>query len=255
MHPLDLFYEERKKRLADQGRDGPLRRAGRDFLRESLRSGYSYNFSWLGRPVIQYPQDLMALQEIIWRVKPRLIIETGIAHGGSIIFSASMLELLGGDGLVLGIDIDIRAHNRPLILGHPLAHRLRLVEAGSLDEAAAAEARQLAERGGPVMVILDSDHTHQHVLAEMRLYGPLVSPGSYMVVFDGLVEDFPEAVAPGRPWGPGNNPLSAIREFLSGADEFEIDREMEDKLMITAAPSGYLQKKNPGRPLIPIISQ
>lgn len=245
MHPLDLFYEERKKRLAEQGRDGPLGRAGRDFMRESLRCGYSYNFSWLGRPVIQYPQDLAALQEIIWRVKPRLIIETGIAHGGSVIFSASMLELLGGDGLVLGIDIDIRAHNRPLIEGHPLAKRLRLVEAGSLDHAAADEARRLAERGGPVMVILDSDHTHQHVLAEMRLYGPLVSPGSYMVVFDGVVEDFPEAVQPGRPWGPGNNPLSAIWEFLSGTDEFEIDREMEDKLIITAAPSGYLIKKDP----------
>lgn len=243
MHPLELFYEERKKRVAEQGRDEPLRQAGRKFMRESLRCGYSYNFSWLGRPIIQYPQDLVALQEIIWRVKPRLIIETGIAHGGSVIFSASMLELLGGDGLVLGIDIDIRAHNRPLIEGHPLAGRLRLVESGSLDEAAATEARRLAERGGPVMVILDSDHTHAHVLAEMRLYGPLVTPGSYMVVFDGMVEDFLDAVAPGRPWGPGNNPLSAIWEFLSGTDEFEIDREMEDKLLISAAPSGYLVKK------------
>lgn len=243
MHPLDLFYEERKKRVAEQGRDERLRLAGREFMRESLRCGYSYNFSWLGRPIIQYPQDLVALQEIIWRVKPRLIIETGIAHGGSIIFSASMLELLGGDGLVLGIDIDIRDHNRPLIEGHPLARRLRLVESGSLDEAAAAEARRLAERGGPVMVILDSDHTHAHVLAEMRLYGPLVTPGGYMVVFDGVVEDFPEAVAPGRRWGPGNSPLSAIWEFLSGTNEFEIDREMEDKLLISAAPSGYLVKK------------
>lgn len=245
MHPLDLFYEERKKRLAEQGRDGALRRASREFLRESLRSGYSYNFSWLGRPVIQYPQDLVALQEIIWRVRPRLIIETGVAHGGSVIFSASMLELLGGPGLALGIDIDIRAHNRPLIEGHPLAHRLRLLEGGSLDPAIADQARRLAAEGGPVMVILDSDHSHRHVLAEMRLYGPLVTPGSYMVVFDGLVEDFPEAVAPGRPWGPGNNPLSAIWEFLSGPNDFEIDREMEDKLLISAAPSGYLRKKEP----------
>lgn len=247
MHPLDLFYAERKKRLADQGRDEPLRRAVHDFMGHSLRSGYSYNFSWLGRPVIQYPQDLLALQEIIWQVRPRLIVETGVAHGGSVIFSASMLELLGGDGLVLGIDIDIRAHNRPLIEAHPLAGRLRLVEASSLDAEAADQARALAARGGPVMVILDSNHSHAHVLAEMRLYGPLVTEGSYLVVFDGVVEDFPESVAPGRPWGPGDNPLSAIWEFLSENDEFEIDREMENKLLITAAPSGYLRKKQRGQ--------
>ncbi len=243
MHPLDQFYEEKFQRIEGQKQNRELRAAAREFLSRSLQAGYSYNFSWLGRPVIQYPQDLVALQEIIWRVQPRLIVETGIAHGGSLIFSASMLELLGGDGLVLGIDIDIRAHNRPLIENHRLAHRLRMIESGSLEEAAVGEARRLAARGGPVMVILDSNHTRDHVLAEIRLYGPLVTPGGYLVVFDGVVETHPEAVVADRPWGPGNGPLSAVRDFLAEDDSFVIDRDIEDKLLITAAPSGYLLKK------------
>ncbi len=246
MHPLELFGLEKQERLIHQGRDPELQGAARDFLRASLKSGYSYNFTWLGRPIIQYPQDLVALQEIIWSRRPRLIIETGIAHGGSVIFSASMLELAGiPDGLVLGLDIDIRAHNRPLIENHPLARRLRLWEGDSRSPEAARLARELAGRGGPVMVILDSNHTHEHVLAEMRLYGPLVTPGGYMVVFDGLIEDFPEAVAPNRSWGPGDNPLTAVRAFLAETPDFQVDREIEAKLQITAAPSGYLRRVEP----------
>jgi cephalosporin hydroxylase len=244
MRPLELFEQEKKERLARQGRDEALKKAADRFMAESLRARYSYNFSWLGRPIIQYPEDVMALQEIIWRVRPRLIIETGVAHGGSVILSASLLEMLGGDGRVLGLDIDIRAHNRPLIENHPLARRLTLLEKNSLDEEAANLAARLAEetKGGPVMVILDSLHTHRHVLDEMRLYGPLVTPGSYLVVFDGVIENHPEANAADRPWGPGNSPLSAIREFLAENDSFVVDEEMEAKLLITAAPSGYLRR-------------
>jgi cephalosporin hydroxylase len=242
--PLEIFAQEKKERLARQGRDEALKKAAENFMAESLRARYSYNFSWLGRPIIQYPEDVMALQEIVWSVRPRLIIETGVAHGGSVILSASLLEMLGGDGRVLGLDIDIRAHNRPLIENHPLARRLTLMEKNSLDgEAAALAARLAAEtQGGPVMVILDSLHTHRHVLSEMRLYGPLVTPGSYLVVFDGVIENHPEANAPDRPWGPGNSPLSAIREFLAENDSFVVDEEMEAKLLITAAPSGYLRR-------------
>ena len=240
---LKHFYREKEERLLAQGENEALKTAADAFLSESLKSGYSYNYSWLGRPVIQYPEDLLALQEIIWRVRPRLIVETGVAHGGSIIFHASMLELLGGDGLVLGIDIEIRAHNRPLIEEHPLARRLRLLEADSLSPGAVEQARDLAARGGPVMVVLDSCHSQAHVLEELRLYSPLVTPGSYLVVYDGVVEKHPEGVAPGRPWGPGDNPLTATRLFLAGHPEFEVDQDYENKLLITAAPEGYLRRR------------
>ena len=244
MDPIKQFEMERRQRIEAQGENGPLQKAADDFLRESLKSRYSYNFSWLGRPVIQYPQDLMAIQEIIWQVRPRLIIETGVAHGGSCLFYSSLMELIGEDGLVLGIDIEIRKHNRPLIEGHPLARRLLLLEASSVSQTARDEAYRLAALGGPVLVILDSNHSAAHVRAELDLYGPLVSPGSYLIVFDTVVEKFPrEAVAENRPWGPGNNPLTATRDFLAAHDEFEIDREIENKLLVTQAPDGWLRRK------------
>jgi cephalosporin hydroxylase len=240
---LEKFYREKKERIDAQGSNEKLREQSFGFLRESLKSLYSYNFSWLGRPVIQYPQDLIALQEIIWETKPSLIVETGIAHGGTTIFFASMLELIGGSGRVLSIDIDIRAHNRPLIEAHPLAKRVKLLESGSLDQVAVDEAARLASKAGAVMVVLDSNHTHQHVLSEMRLYSKLVTTGCYMVVFDGVVEQFPELfIDEERPWGKGNNPLTAIREFLKEDPSFQIDWDILNKLMISAAPEGYLKK-------------
>ncbi|MDR1922381.1 MAG: cephalosporin hydroxylase family protein [Candidatus Adiutrix sp.] len=242
---LKQFYMDKARRLEDQGANVTLRAAADGFLRESLKSGYSYNFSWLGRPVIQYPEDLAALQEIIWKIKPALIVETGVAHGGSAVFFASMLELLGGGGRVLAVDVEIRPHNRPLIENHPLAGRIALMEADSLSPAAVGEAGRLARAaGGPVMVVLDSNHTHDHVLAELRLYGPLVTRGSYLVVYDGVVEKFPaEAAAAGRPWGAGNNPLTAVRAFLAENADFEVDLEYERKLLISAAPEGYLRRR------------
>jgi cephalosporin hydroxylase len=240
---LTKFYREKKERIRAQGANADLQGHAKGFLRESLKSLYSYNFSWLGRPVIQYPQDLLALQEIIWETKPRLIVETGVAHGGTSVFFASMLEMLGGDGLVLSIDIDIRAHNRPLISQHPMAKRIRLLECSSLDKTALGEARGLAGKGGPVMVVLDSNHAHDHVLAEMRAYSGLVTPGCYLAVFDGVVEEFPDLFEDhGRPWGPGNNPLTAIRQFLSEDASFQVDWDILNKLLITAAPEGYLRK-------------
>jgi cephalosporin hydroxylase len=240
---LVKFYREKKERIDLQGSNEELKQEGMGFLRESLKSLYSYNFSWLGRPVIQYPQDLLALQEIIWDIKPRLIVETGIAHGGTTIFFASMLELLGGDGLVFSIDIDIRAHNLPLIKGHPMAKRVILQESSSLDPKTVEEATSLAATGGPVMVVLDSNHTHQHVLSELNLYSGLVTPGSYLVVYDGVVEQFPELFQDNsRPWGPGDNPLTATREFLKENPDFHIDWDIINKLVITAAPEGYLKR-------------
>ena len=206
----------------------------RDWLLCSIDEKYSYNFTWLGRPIIQYPTDLMALQEIIWETKPDLIIETGIAHGGSLVFYASMLELIG-HGHVLGIDIDIREHNRSEIEKHPMFHRLTMVEGSSVDEEVIEAARYLAE-GNSTMVCLDSLHTHDHVLSELELYSPLVSKGCYLVVFDTCIEDLPET---DKPWGKGNNPKTALDEFLKTNKRFEVQNL--DKLMITTNPGGYLK--------------
>jgi cephalosporin hydroxylase len=227
--------------IAQMAADDELLAAARQTLVGIGMYRYSYNFTWLGRPIIQYPQDLVALQEIIWQVRPDLIVETGIAHGGSLIFYASMLELLGGDGQVLGIDIDIRAHNRVEIEQHPLFKRITMIEGSSIEEGTARIVRDFAAGKRRVLVALDSNHTHNHVLRELELYSPLVTKGSYLVVFDTLVEDMPADFYPDRPWGKGNNPKTAVWEFLKRSDRFEIDAEISQKLVITAAPDGYLR--------------
>lgn len=242
MNPVEQFKSERAERIAANGEDSPLRNAAQHFLSESLRTKYSYNFTWMGRPIIQYPQDLLALQEIIWHVKPDLIIETGIAHGGSIIFSASMLDLIGENGKVVGIDIDIRAHNRVEIEKHSMYKHITMIEGSSIDEEIVRQVRELAANSKKVMVFLDSNHTYDHVLKELELYAPLVTPGSYLVVYDGVIEEMPDHLSDERPWGRGNNPLTAIRKFLQDNADFIPDVEIENKLLITAAPSGYLKR-------------
>jgi len=212
-----------------------------DWLVASAKKRYSYRFSWLGRPIIQYPQDIIAMQEIIWEVKPDLIIETGIAHGGSLVFSASILELIGGDGQVLGIDIDIREHSRVEIERHRLFKRITLMQGSSTQQSIADQVYELAQGKQRILVALDSDHTHYHVLRELELYSPLVTKGSYLVVFDTVIEDMPEDFFPDRPWGKGDNPKTAVWEFLKENERFEIDHEIQNKLLITVAPDGYLK--------------
>jgi len=207
---------------------------------ESCKHKYSYNFSWMGRPIIQFPQDIMAMQEIIWQVKPDLIVETGIAHGGSLIFYASMLELIG-EGQVLGIDVDIRQHNRVEIEQHPMFKRIRMIEGSSIDEEIAKQVYDLAKGKSRILLVLDSNHTHDHVLKELELYSPLVTKDSYLVVFDTVVEDMPEDFFPDRPWGKGNNPKTAVWEFLKTNKRFKVDKDIEAKLLITVAPDGYLK--------------
>lgn len=213
----------------------------RRWLAASVRQRYSYGFTWLGRPVIQYPQDLLALQELVFRVRPRLVLETGIAHGGSLVFQASLLELLGDEGRVLGIDIDIRAHNRAALDAHPLRKRIDLLEGSSIDPQVAAQVHAHAAGRAPVLVVLDSMHTEAHVLAELRLYSPLVGPGSYVVVLDTVIEDLPDDLYPDRPWSRGNNPKTAVHAFLRENARFEIDHELEGRLGITTAPDGFLR--------------
>jgi cephalosporin hydroxylase len=211
------------------------------WVREITPHKYAYNFTWMGRPIIQFPQDMMAMQEIIWSVRPDLIIETGIAHGGSVLYYASLLELMG-HGEVLGIDIDIRPHNREAIERHPMSKRLTMIEGSAIDQEVIEQVRKLAQ-GKRVMVALDSNHTYDHVLAELEAYAPLVSVDSYCVVMDTLVEDMPERLfTEERPWKPGNSPKTAVAEYLRKHPEFEIDKRIDHKLLISVAPDGYLKR-------------
>jgi cephalosporin hydroxylase len=221
--------------------DAEMRRLRQRLLQATVKYRYSYNFTWLGRPIIQLPEDIIAMQEVVWKVKPELIVETGIAHGGSLVFHASLLELVGGKGTVLGIDIDIRAHNRVEIEKHPMAKRIEMIEGSSIDESVAAKARERAAGRSPVMVVLDSNHTHEHVLRELELYAPLVGKGSYLMVFDTMVEDVAEGSYPDRPWTKTANPKTAVREFLAGNARFVVDEELESTLMVSCAPGGYLK--------------
>jgi len=222
--------------------DRRLQELTRDWFLESCRQKYSYRFTWMGRPIIQYPQDIVAMQELIWRVQPDVIVETGIAHGGSLIFYASMLELLGGDRRVVGIDIDIRAHNRTAIEAHPMFKRIDLIEGSSIAPEIVARVKEKVAGRQRVMVVLDSNHTHDHVLAELRAYAPLVTLESYVVVFDTVVEDMPDEFFGDRPWRQGNSPKSAVHAYLKETDRFEIDREIEGRIVITVSPDGFLKR-------------
>ena len=244
---MSAFDEEVEERIADNGRNEALHSAAGAFMRESIRPKYSYNFSWLGRPIIQYPQDIVAMQELIWALQPDLIVETGIAHGGSLILWASLLELnaaCGGpqDARVVGVDIDIRAHNRTAIEAHPMVKRITMIEGPSLDPSVLKQVDGAAAGRKRVLVCLDSNHTNAHVLAELESYAPFTSVGSYCVVFDTIIEDMADEMFPDRPWGPGNNPKTAVWEWLKTNTEFEIDKQTDYKLLISVAPDGYLKR-------------
>lgn len=251
------FQKEVEQRIAGNRNDNDMVDAAARFLQASTQPKYCYNFSWQDRPIIQYPQDIVAMQELIWKVKPDLIIETGIAHGGSLIFSASILAMLDmndaieqgasidpakSDRKVLGIDIDIRDHNRAAIEAHPMSSRIEMIQGSSIDPNIVADVKRIAGQYQRVLVCLDSNHTHDHVLAELEAYAPLASVGSYCVVFDTLIEDMPVDAYPDRSWGPGNNPKTAVWEYLKAHEEFEIDTSIADKLLITVAHDGFLRR-------------
>lgn len=254
---MNNFQKEVAERIASAPSNRALVDASRAFLLASIDAKYSYNFSWLSRPIIQYPQDIVAMQELIWSVRPDLIIETGIAHGGSLIFSASMLALLdlcdasvAGEMLdprkprrrVLGIDIDIRAHNRAAIEAHPMATRIDMIQGSSIAHDVVARVQSIAAGYDRVLVCLDSNHTHDHVLAELQAYAPLTTKGSYCVVFDTVVEDLPASTYDDRPWGPGNNPMTAVREYLKTHPEFVVDESIQQQIQVTVAPEGWLKR-------------
>jgi len=228
--------------ILNQGNDSVIKAKAKDVFNEMNKHRYSYNFTWMGRPIIAYPQDMIAMQEIIWDVKPDLIIETGVAHGGSIVYYASLLELIGQDGLVIGIDIDIRKHNRELIEAHSMMKRIKLIEGSSISEEVVNEVKQIAAHKKRIMVCLDSNHTHDHVMAELNAYASLVTKDSYCVVFDTVIEDLPEDYEWNRPWSVGNNPKTAVKQFLKNNSDFEIDKTIDNKILISVAPGGYLKR-------------
>ena len=238
----DAEFEERnRERIAGMATDDGLHKTALAFLSESVDHEYSYHFRWLGLPIIQYPQDVIAMQELIWQIKPDAIVETGIARGGSLIFYASMLHVLDQGGIVVGIDIDIRAHNRAAIEAHPMARHIQMIEGSSIDPDVVAQVRRRIEGRQRVLVVLDSMHTHAHVLEELRQYGPMVTNGSYLVVFDTCIEQLPEELYSDRPWQHGDNPWTAVQAFLGTTDRFVNDRSIPDKLQVTVAPDGYLR--------------
>jgi len=263
------FLMERAQRVARNADNDELRSAGADFTVASLKARYSYNFDWMGRPIIQYPQDIVAMQEIIWTVKPDLVIETGIARGGSLVLYASLLALLdycdavrSGDVLdpsfprrrVLGIDIDIRPHNRMAVESHPLANRIDMIQGSSIADDVLERVRIIASGRERVLVCLDSNHTHDHVLAELEAYAPLVTKGSFCIVFDTVIADVSEEIYGDRPWTRKSNPRTAVERYLShitthetfAADgevlAFVPDLRIDGKLVIGAAPGGYLRR-------------
>ena len=247
MDPIKEFKNQVAENIEGLANDQDVQELSRTWSQETNRNGYTYNFEWLGRPIIQYPQDIMAMQELIWQVQPDLIIEMGIAHGGSLIFFASMLELnaaCGGpvDAGVLGVDIDIRQHNRKAIEEHPMARRISMIEGSSIDPNTIEQVKSGTEGKKKILVCLDSNHTHDHVLAELEAYAPLTSVDSYCVVFDTLIQDMPAELFEDRDWGPGDNPKTAVWEYLKTHPEFEIDKSIDHKLLISVAPDGYLKR-------------
>ena len=235
-------FESRNNTMAKKmSKDKSLNKLSKKFINDSSKYEYSYHFNWLGLPIIQFPQDIIAMQEIIWKVKPDVIIETGIARGGSLIFYASMLKLLENNGIVIGVDIDIRSHNKKSLEKHPFYNKIKLIEGSSIDSKTIANVKNLIKNKKNILVVLDSNHSHEHVLEELYLYSSLVRKGSYIIVFDSIVEDMPSSFVTNRPWSKGNNPKTAVWEFLKNNKKFKIDKDIENKLLISVAPDGYLK--------------
>jgi cephalosporin hydroxylase len=257
MNPIESFLEDRKRNIAAIRESKTLSHLSNQWIREVSTLKYIYNFDWLGRPIIQMGSDMVAVQEAIWTTRPDLIIETGIAHGGSLLYHASLLALLdvcdafeSGETLnprrpkrqVLGIDIDIRAHNRKAIESHPLSGYLTMFEGSSIGADTVSKVVDFAKDFQRVMVVLDSNHTEAHVLAELEAYAPLVSPGGYCIVFDTAIENMPGDFYSDRPWGRGDNPMTAVWKYLESNPEFTIDGELDGKILIGNAPNGFLRR-------------
>lgn len=237
----EQYLENRKNKSISLGLDKKVFEQSKDLIYNLDQYDYSYLWTWMGIPIIQLPADIMATQEVIWKTKPDIIIETGVARGGSVLFMASILEMMG-NGQVIGVDIDIRKHNRESIEAHPMSKRVTLIEGGSVDDSILKQVRANIPDGARVMVVLDSDHSRDHVLEECRAYGPMVTKDCYMVVADTLVGHLDEKEAPqnrSQVWYKGNDPLTALQDYMLESDRFEIDLEINGKLVLSSSPGGY----------------
>jgi cephalosporin hydroxylase len=239
-----VFERARHSSAAGMAEDSRLTGKALEVVAESDRHNWSYQWSWLGVPIIQMPPDIVATQEVIWDTRPQVIVETGIARGGSLIFFASILELIG-DGRIIGVDIDIRPHSRDSVESHVLARRIEMYKGSSTDPDVVDRIRDELVDADRVMVVLDSDHTHEHVLAELRLYAPLVTEGQFLIVADTVVEDLPIQGHRPRRWGPGNNPGTALAAFLQESDRFVRDPFINNKVLLSSSPGGYLRCVKP----------
>ena len=241
--PVKEFFEERKADIELMGNDQKLREMSLEWMLRADKYKYTYNFTWMGIPIIKFPSDMIIQQELMWKLKPDIIIETGIAHGGSILFSASIMEINGVNGEVVAIDTDIREHNKKLIVNHPMYKRITMYEGSSVDQNIVTKVLKHVENKKCIMVILDSLHSHEHVLEELKIYAPLVTPGSYVILPDTFIEFFPKGYySHNRPWDVGNNPYTAMKAFLTENKNFLIDKELNNKAMISETVDGYLRR-------------
>ncbi|MDI9571149.1 MAG: CmcI family methyltransferase [Pseudomonadota bacterium] len=241
MYTREEFEDMRRRAAAAMSADADLADRAREVLIAADRYHWIHQTTWFGEPILNLPQDMFAMQEIIYRQRPRYILEIGVAWGGSLLFHASLLQVLGGEK-VIGVDVYIPPDLRDRLAGHgSLSERLVLIEGSSTDETTFAAVKGIVGTSREVMVILDSHHSHDHVLAELRLYSPLVGKGQYLVCGDTIIEDMPIEAHRPRPWGPGNSPRTALAAFLQTTDRFAVDEALDRKLLFTCNPGGYLQ--------------
>ena len=237
----DEFIDINLKAADAMSKDQNLQNDAKNVLIKADEHRWIHQGSWLGEPLLNLPQDMVALQDIIWRTKPDFIIEVGVAWGGGILFEAMLLDYIDGKK-VIGLDIFIPSDLRKRIMNHKkLSDRIELVEGDSTSEETIRKVKTILNGSKKVLVILDSYHTHDHVMNELKTFSQFVGKGHYLICGDTIVEHVPIQKHRPRPWGPGNNPGTAVRQFLVENDSFEIDEDLEKKLLLTCHPGGYLK--------------
>lgn len=243
MFTREEFEEYRIQSAQAMAGDTGLRRQALEMLLAADRYSWIHQSNWFGQPVLQLPHDMFALQEIIFKTRPRFIIEIGVAWGGSLLFYSTLMEALGGERII-GIDIYVPDDLRARIASYgKLSERISWINASSVEQSTVDQVKAIVGDSTEVLVVLDSFHTHEHVLQELRLYSPFVGKGYYLVCFDTYVEEIPEIVENRpRPWGAGNNPRTAVNQFLEEDSRFEVDKLLEAKLLLSLSPGGYLKR-------------
>ena len=237
----DEFRTLLNEEAAKMNRDASLSGEAKKVLSDADHYHWVHQTSWMGEPILNLPQDMFAMQEIIYRTRPDFIVESGVAWGGSLLFYSTLMEILGGK-LIIGIDVFIPDDLKERIGSHEkLSKRIRWINDSSTSEETLSKVKEIVGDSRKVLVFLDSDHTHEHVLTELNLYAPLIGKGQYIICGDTIVEDVPEQKHRPRAWGPGNNPKTALMSFLDQNDRFEVDQNLENKLLFTCNPGGYLK--------------